>query len=110
MDEAKNKDELNIEQKKYKELFTDFIEAAAHDLQTPLRKLSVLIERVFAKHAGQFNDDAKEYINRIETCIEEMRSLIDGLTELAKTNADATDSITECDLNLIVNQVLEMMR
>jgi signal transduction histidine kinase len=108
MDEVKNKEELNRELEKYKEQFTDFIEAAAHDLQAPLRKISVFIERVFTKHPNQFGEDAKEYINRIETCIEEMRSLIDGLAELAKAGAE--DSFTECDLNLIAEQTLEMMR
>jgi len=107
MDEVKNKEELNRELEKYKEQFTDFIEAAAHDLQAPLRKISVFIERVFTKHTGQFDEDAKEYINRIETCIAEMRYLVDGLAELAK--AGAGDSFTKCDLNLIAEQTLEMM-
>jgi len=109
MDGAKNKEEeLNSEGKISKDQFSDFLEAAAHDLHAPLRKLSVLIEMVFAKYASQFNEEAKEYITRIENCIEEMRSLIDDLTELAKTDVAAT--ITPCDLNLVVKQSLEMMR
>ena len=102
-------EESNTGIKTYEEQFSDFIEAAAHDLHAPLRKLSVLIERIFAKNLSQFDEHAKEYIDRIETCIGEMRSLIDGLTELAKADAHSA-IITECDLNRIAKQILDDMR
>ena len=57
------------EVKTSKEQVSDFVEAAAHDLHAPLRKLSILIDRVFTKHAEQFPADAKEYVTRINTCI-----------------------------------------
>jgi len=94
--------------KTHKEQVSDFVEAAAHDLHAPLRKLSVLIDRVFTKHTEQFSADAKEYVTRINSCIEEMRSLIDGLTELARTDAH-TFAFVDCDLNIIVHQTLDMM-
>jgi len=51
MDEEKDKLEQSMnEVKPGEEKFYDFIEAAAHDLQAPLRKLSVLVERVFTKN------------------------------------------------------------
>jgi hypothetical protein len=109
MDKEENIKESNPKIKFSEEQFSDFIEAAAHDLQAPLRKLSVLIERVFTKNEGQFDDDAKQYINRIETCIDEMRSLIDGLMELTKVDT-ATTVNTSCDLNVIVSQTLESIR
>jgi len=94
--------------KTYNEQVSDFVEAAAHDLHAPLRKLSILIDRVFTKHTEQFSADAKEYVTRINTCIEEMRSLIDGLTELARTDAH-TFGFVDCDLNIIMRQILDMM-
>ena len=95
--------------KTYKEQqVSDFVEAAAHDLHAPLRKLSILIDRVFTKHAEQFSPDANEYITRINTCVEQMRSLIDGLTELATTDAH-TFSFIDCDLNVIINETLDTM-
>src|SRR4030095_4028782 len=95
--------------KTYNEQVSDFVEAAAHDLHAPLRKLSILIDRVFTKHAEQFSADAKEYVTRINTCVEEMRSLIDGLTELAKADAQ-TFAFVDCDLNVIVAETLDMMK
>jgi light-regulated signal transduction histidine kinase (bacteriophytochrome) len=96
--------EIKTDQQK----FSDFIEAAAHDLHAPLRKLSVLIDRVFLKHADQFDEDAKEYIKRIEGCVEEMQSLIDGLTELTMAG-ETTATLTSCDLNAIVKDVMGTM-
>jgi signal transduction histidine kinase len=87
---------------------SDFVEAAAHDLHAPLRKLSVLIDRVFTKHNDEFSDDARQYISRIDTCIDEMRSLIDGLAELAKADARIID-VTDCDLNEIVRQTENLL-
>jgi signal transduction histidine kinase len=98
-------DEIKV----HKEQVSDFVEAAAHDLHAPLRKLSILIDRVFTKHSEHFPDDAKEYVTRINTCIEEMRSLIDDLTELAKADA-RTFAFVDCDLNIIVRQTLDMMK
>ena len=97
-------DEIKI----YKDQVSDFVEAAAHDLHAPLRKLSILVDRVFTKHTEQFSVDAKEYVTRINACIEEMRSLVDGLTELAKADAD-TSAIVDCDLNIIVQETLDVM-
>jgi len=94
--------------KTHKEQVSDFVEAAAHDLHAPLRKLSVLIDRVFTKHSDEFSDDAKQYISRIDTCIEEMRSLIDGLTELAKADTRIIE-VTDCDLNVIVRQTENLL-
>lgn len=94
--------------KTYKDHVSDFVEAAAHDLHAPLRKLSILIDRVFSKHPEQFSDDAKEYVTRINTCIEEMRSLIEGLTELAKADAN-TFTFVDCDLNVVTNEALDTM-
>ena len=82
------------EVKTNKEQVSDFIEAAAHDLHAPLRKLSILIDRVFTKHTEHFPPDAKEYVTRINTCIEEMRSLVDGLTELAQAEANTFSLLT----------------
>jgi len=94
--------------KTHKEQVSDFVEAAAHDLHAPLRKLSILIERLFTKHGEQFSADAQEYVARINTCVDEMRSLIDGLMELAKAEAH-TFAFVDCDLNAIVHQTLDMM-
>jgi signal transduction histidine kinase len=109
MNEQKKVQELHSEIQAYKEQVTDFIESAAHDLHAPLRKLSVLVERLIVKHESVFDTDGKEYVHRIQACIAEMKSLIDGLTGLAGANIEA-GNFTSCDLNIIVDQTLKTLR
>lgn len=101
-----NRDKNTSILKSGEEKFYDFIESAAHDLQAPLRKLSVLVERVFAKNEKNFDGSAKEYIERIESCIDQMKSLVNGLLELAKTDEIAGNNEL-CDLDKIAKQSLE---
>jgi hypothetical protein len=93
---------------KHEQQFSDFIEAAAHDLLAPLRKLSVLIDKVFTQQESQFDEKSKDYILRIEGCIDQMRSLINGLTELAMASPGSTQ-FARCDLNVVVLQALRRM-
>jgi len=88
--------------------FFDFIEAAAHDLHSPLRKLSVLIEKVFSQQENRFDEKSKDYVQRIKGCIDQMRSLINGLTDLAMASPGNTQFVP-CDLNDVVRQALRGM-
>src|SRR5215467_13325987 len=92
----------------HEQRFSDFIEAAAHDLHAPLRKLSVLIEKVFHQQENRFDEKSKDYMQRIKGCIDEMRSLINGLTELAMASPGNTQFV-RCDLNDVVRQALRGM-
>ncbi|TMI85052.1 MAG: hypothetical protein E6H10_04425 [Bacteroidetes bacterium] len=104
MDEEKSKTSVESAEEK----FYEFIEGASHDLQAPLRKISVLVERAFKKDEKKFDDDTKEYIRRIESCVDEMKLLLGGLLELVK--ADASTDVNEvCDLNEIAREILESM-
>jgi signal transduction histidine kinase len=108
MEHDRKIEELNAELKAYREHFTYFIESAAHDFHAPLRKISVLVERLITKREPVFDGDAKEYVKRIQSCIAEMKLLIDGLTELAMANA-GNDEFKACDLNVILGETLAVM-
>jgi len=104
MDEQKNSGTVQSAEEK----FNEFIEAAAHDLQAPLRKISVLVDRAFRKDEKKFDNDTKEYIRRIESCVDEMKLLLNGLLGLVK--ADAPTNLHEiCDLDKIVRDSVENM-
>jgi len=104
MDEQKNADAM----KSAEEKFYEFIEGAAHDLQAPLRKISVLVERAFKKDENKFDEETKEYVRRIESCVDEMKLLLAGLLGLVK--AEATTDVHEiCDLDEIVREALQGM-
>ena len=91
------------------EKFYEFIEAAAHDLQAPLRKISVLVDRAFRTDENKFDQGTREYINRIESCVREMKVLISGLLNLVE--ADASTVLNEtCNLDKIVRETVANIR
>ena len=70
-------------EEKYGQQYIRFIEMTVHDLQAPLRKLGVLTGLLTDKYKALKDDEADQYIRRIHGCIDNMRSLIGGFTELA---------------------------
>jgi len=64
----------------YKKEYAEFIEIASHDLDTPLRKLSYLVEKVTSKYKKDPEEEVQTYVKKIETCLADMRSLIDGVS------------------------------
>ena len=104
MDEEKNSNAVRSAEEK----FYEFIEAAAHDLQAPLRKISVLVDRAFRKDEKKFDHDTKEYIRRIESSVDEMKALISGLLRLVETDV-AINLHETCDLDKIVRETVENM-
>jgi signal transduction histidine kinase len=86
---------------RYKEEYAEFIDIAAHNLDAPLRKLSVLMERLTAKPTVQKDADTQGYTQRIRTCLDDMRSLIDSLATLSRITS-ATLKVDSCSLETIV--------
>jgi len=102
---------------RYKEEYAEFIDIAAHNLDAPLRKLSVLIERLTAsdpdKNRDEKNRDNSQkshpdnyrereaYITRIRTALDDMRSLIDSLATLSRVTT-ASLKIENAPLETIV--------
>lgn len=83
----------------YQKDYAEFIELAAHDLDAPLRKLSVLIDRMVMKLDTV--SDIQDYITRIQACLSDMRTMIDSLLMLSGFSAMATKD-DYCDIEKIV--------
>jgi signal transduction histidine kinase len=87
----------------YREHYVSLIETAAHDLLSPLRKLSVLAERLVNKYEV-VRPDAQAHVARIESCIGDIRSLVNGLAELAAVNADPA-RYTDCNMQELLHEI-----
>lgn len=72
---------------RYKEEHAEFIDIAAHNLDAPLRKLGVLIDRVTNKYGDSKDPEAAGYLQRISGCLNDMRSLIDNLAILSRVSS-----------------------
>jgi signal transduction histidine kinase len=84
--------------------YAEFIELAGHDLDAPLRKISVLMERLVAKIEA--SGDIAGYIARIQASLSDMRKMLDGLSALSGLSSSDRRSET-CDLNEIVGSIIE---
>lgn len=88
------------------EKYAEFAELAAHDLDSPLRKLSTLLERIAAKYENRTEEDITSYFLRARACLSDMRSLIENLALLARLNNTA-NKIGTCDFNGIIQAVIK---
>ncbi len=90
----------------YQKDYAEFIDIAAHDLDAPLRKLILLIERLTNKNKTEPGSDLQDYFTRIQTCIADMRSLVDSLARLSGLNSKPGKNIS-CDINSIVQDIAD---
>lgn len=105
-DELKNtKEELN----KVIAAYDDFIHLASHDLQSPIRKVSTLLDRFLIKNQDSINDDSKAYIERIHKSLAHLTSLISDITTLSEFQA-VKEPIEEVNLNNVVSKVFDSFK
>ncbi|MFI5132182.1 MAG: ATP-binding protein [Chitinophagales bacterium] len=83
--------------------YSDLVDLAVHDLDAPLRKLTLLVGMLTSKLLA--DKDLQSYGERIVGCIEDMRSLIDDLSVLAKIN-ETEPIVSSCNLDLVVQQAI----
>jgi signal transduction histidine kinase len=86
---------------RYKEEYGEFIDIAAHNLDAPLRKLSVLMERLTHKYSKE--EETQNYVLRIRACLDDMRSLIDSLAMLSRVSS-ASLKMETCILETMIDQ------
>ncbi len=84
----------------------DFAFIASHDLQEPLRKIRAFSDRLLFRHAGQFDEQARDYLVRTGQAAERMQTLIDDLLAYSRVSARGRP-FTKVDLNALVAAVLE---
>lgn len=70
----------------YRKDYAEFIEVAAHDLDAPLRKISLLLDRVINKSQLADDNELRTYFDRIHAGLNEMRTMIDQLSAWAAGN------------------------
>jgi signal transduction histidine kinase len=93
----------------YRNELSDFTDAAAHDLDAPLRKLTVLLDRVTARYEETPNDEIQAYIKRIKSCLADMRSLIDNLSMLSRVTTDPIGYVS-CNIRTLIDGLLQELQ
>ncbi len=88
----------------FEKRYADLMDLAVHDLDAPLRKLTLLVGMLTNKVTG--DSEMQSYVERINGCVDTMRSLIDDLSLLGRiTGKDVRHS--SCSLDEIVQEALQ---
>jgi PAS domain S-box-containing protein len=88
----------------------EFAYVASHDLQEPIRKVSMFCDRLRAKIGGSIDAESEQFLDRIQSASSSMRELVDNLLEYSRANR-GTHTFTSIDLKKIfalVQQDLEL--
>ena len=87
----------------------EFFDLALHDIQSPVRRLSTLLERLFSLHEIQQVSNATPYIERIKQVTAELHSLTKGLASLYEAES-AYEEMKSCDLNEVVWSAIDELK
>lgn len=98
---SRNADEL----KRSNQELEDFATVAAHDLQEPLRKITVFGERLSQHCATAMDERGHDYLERMQDAARRMSGLINGLLEYSRVTRKGRD-FERTDLNEVVAGVL----
>jgi signal transduction histidine kinase len=105
---VRSHDELKFYAKKLersnKEL-QDFASVASHDLQEPLRKIQAFSDRLKSRCAGALDDQARDYVDRIQNAAGRMHTLINDLLTYARVASKARPFVAT-DLVSITREVV----
>jgi light-regulated signal transduction histidine kinase (bacteriophytochrome) len=83
----------------------DFAHIASHDLQEPLRKISIFSDRL-QEAKSQLSEQHRDYLSRMGNAAHRMQALIDDLLQLSQITAKGKP-FKKVDLSEISREVIE---
>lgn len=86
----------------------DYAHVVSHDLKSPLRSIDTLVNWLREDHSKNLNEEANDFLSKIEDQVEKMDELIAGILEYS--SIDKTLSAEKpVDLNELLNEVISII-
>jgi light-regulated signal transduction histidine kinase (bacteriophytochrome) len=83
----------------------DFAFVASHDLQEPLRKIRTFGTLVLEDHAGEVDEEGRDYLERMRSAAERMQHLIEALLRYSRVTTRG-EPFEPVDLKEVVEEVV----
>jgi len=97
--------DANLELERSNRELQDFAFVASHDLQEPLRKIQAFGDRLRTVQAPKFDDQGRDYLDRMHSAAGRMHTLINDLLTFSRVTTKA-QPFERIDLNRIARDVM----
>ncbi len=98
----------NEELEKINNQLSSFAHIASHDLQEPLRKVQINLDRLFSREGANFSEQSKDLYHRIIDSADRMKNLIQDLLTYAQSN-DYEGKLEDVDLNIVLKDTINIL-
>ena len=103
-----HKEKLLIELEKVNQELKHFAYVVAHDLKSPLRGIGALAEWLNTDYKDKFDEKGKEMIMLLNTRVDRVHFLIEGILEYSTIGKEAQDK-TMIDLNDLLPEIIDLL-
>lgn len=93
--------------KKLDRIKSDFVNTVSHDLRSPLTAILGYVELI--ERTGQVNELQKEFINRVQTSVHNITTLVEDLLNLGKIEAGFDTRKEATDPDLLLRTTIEQL-
>jgi two-component system, LuxR family, sensor kinase FixL len=90
------------------EELTHFAYVVSHDLKAPLRGIKLLTEWLCADYADKLGDQAKEQLALLQSRVQRMHNLIEGVLQYSRVGRVREDMVT-VDLNELIPSIVDII-
>jgi light-regulated signal transduction histidine kinase (bacteriophytochrome) len=96
----------NAELQRVNEALNDFSYSVSHDLQQPLRMITLYAQLLDRKYRAQLNPEANEYVESILSGARHMKLLLEDLLAYSRSVHTSMEHIGTIDANAVLSKVL----
>ncbi len=98
--------ESNAELRRVNEALNEFSYSVSHDLQQPLRMITMYAQLLDRKYRSELNPEAHEYVEAVLSGARQMKLLLEDLLAYSRSVHTSTENIETLDSDAVLSKVL----